>query len=343
MNTSEYVEQRITELKNSGIPLSDAAFQAALLTVGWPYVFGDRGVYCTPTNRKAAYNRTAEGGNKDNIMKRCQVLNGSKGSCTGCKWLPEGKKVREFDCRGFTYWILLMIFGWKLMGAGCTSQWNDESNWKMKGELSESLPPENTIACVFWYKKDKNGKRTKTLEHTGLYYNGKTVECSNGVQYIDYLHKKWEVWAVPACVGETPGPTPPVPPTPPTPTGYAVVTGKKVALRQDPSLQATVITRVNTGETVKLEDLPAKEWDYVSYDRKTGWMKREFLREEGDHAIVTGKKVALRKDPSLRATCIMRINTNETVQLVTEPESQWSYISYKSNVGYMMKEYLKEG
>ena len=62
------------------------------------------------------------------------------------------------------------------------------------------------------------------------------------------------------------------------PKGYAVVTGKKVALREDPSLRATVILRVNTGETVKLEE-PPKDWDYVSYNGKKGWMMREFLKE----------------------------------------------------------------
>ena len=213
MNTAAYVDEQIAILKTSGIPLSDAAWQAALLTVGWPYVFGDRGCYCTPANRRAAYNRTAEGKNKDNIKAKCKNFDGS-GACSGCKWLPEGQKVREFDCRGFTYWILLQVFGWKLMGAGCTSQWNNESNWKAKGEIKDGIP-QNVIVCVFYYKKDKNGKRTKTLEHTGLYYNGETVECSNGVQHSTTLNKKWEVWGIPACVdGVVPPPSPTPTPTP---------------------------------------------------------------------------------------------------------------------------------
>ena len=218
MNTAEYVDQEIATMvammKAAGMPLSETAWKAAKLTIGWPYVFGDRGCYCTPSNRRTAYNRTAAGKNKDSIRDRCKNFDGSAG-CGGCKWLPEGKKVREFDCRGFTYWILLQVFGWKLEGAGCTSQWNNEANWREKGELSEKLPPKDTICCVFWYKKDEKGRRTKTLEHTGLYYNGETVECSNGVQYIDHLHKKWEVWAVPACVtGDIPDPTPAPTPAP---------------------------------------------------------------------------------------------------------------------------------
>jgi hypothetical protein len=216
MNTAEYVENLIITQKNNGVPLSDVAWNAALACVGWPYVFGDRGQYCTPSNRRAAYNRTAEGKNKDNIKAKCKNFSGDE-SCSGCKWFPDGKRVRDFDCRGFTYWILLQVFGWKLMGAGCTTQWNNKSNWKAQGEISDGIP-QGVIVCVFYFKKEK-GKRTKTVEHTGLYYNGQTVECSAGVQHSTTLNKKWDVWGIPACVeGDVPTPTP-TPPTPtPTPT-----------------------------------------------------------------------------------------------------------------------------
>ena len=65
----------------------------------------------------------------------------------------------------------------------------------------------------------------------------------------------------------------------PVPEGYAVVTGKKVALRTAPTTQASVILRVNTGEKVKIETPPPSEWEYVSYKGKTGYMMKEFLKE----------------------------------------------------------------
>ena len=177
MNTAAYVDQQIQVLKTSGIPLSEAAWKAALLCVGWPYTYGAR----------------------------------------GGKTTKDGITVRTFDCRGFTYWILLQIFGWKLMGVGCTAQWNNEDNWKEKGTVEEGIP-QDTIVCLFYYKKDeKTGKRTSTLEHTGFYYNGETCECSKGVQYSKTLNKKWEVWGVPACVdGQIPVPVPPDPDKKPT-------------------------------------------------------------------------------------------------------------------------------
>lgn len=210
------IEQVKQEMKQEAISASMACWKVAMACVGWAYVFGDRGQYCTPANRRAAYNRTAEGKSKDNIKSKCKNFGGS-GSCSGCKWYPDEKRTRDFDCRGFTYWVLLQIYGWKLMGAGATSQWNTESNWKAKGEVSDGIPS-NVIVCLFYYKKDKNGKRTKTLEHTGLYYNEETCECSNGVQHSNTLNKKWEVWGIPACVTEggdqpMPSPTPNTKPT----------------------------------------------------------------------------------------------------------------------------------
>jgi hypothetical protein len=192
MNTAKQVDELITQLKGSGIPLADAAWQAAKACIGWPYIFGDRGEYCTPQHRRAAYANKGE--DHPTIKTKCRNFDGS-GSCSGCSFYPGGK-TRAFDCRGFTYWILLQIYGWKLMGAGATSQWNNDENWKAKGEIGTM--PQGVIVCLFYREK----KNAKVMAHTGLGYNGETIECSNGVQYSKTVNKKWEYWAIPACVGE---------------------------------------------------------------------------------------------------------------------------------------------
>ena len=214
MNSAEYVDQKIKELKSGGIPLSDAAWQAALLCVGWPYIFGERGSYCTISLRQAVYNKGPDQKQYANVRKNCQAIreNNPTGSCSGCKWYPNGKRVRSFDCRGFTYWILLQIYGWKLMGAGATSQWNNADNWKAKGLVADGIP-QGVIVCLFYPEKND----PKKMAHTGLYYNGETCECSSGVQHSKTLNSKWTHWAVPACVeGDTPTPTPPDPGKKPT-------------------------------------------------------------------------------------------------------------------------------
>jgi len=216
MNSAAFVDEQIKVLKNSGIPLSEAAWKAALLCVGWPYIFGDRGEYCTSSRRQSVFNKHPD---QTSLIDKCQILNSQKkANCSGCKWYPGGSRVRSYDCRGFTYWILKMIFGWELMGAGCTTQWNNAANWKAKGNVKDGIP-QGVIVCLFYWKKDKKGNPTSTVAHTGLYYNGETCECSSGVQHKTTLDKKWEMWGVPACVsGDVPEPTPPPTPEPTKPT-----------------------------------------------------------------------------------------------------------------------------
>ena len=61
------------------------------------------------------------------------------------------------------------------------------------------------------------------------------------------------------------------------------------------------------------------------------------------YAEVTGKKVALRKDPCDKANIIMRIDTGEQVKVETPPASDWQYVAYKGKTGYMMKKFLDIG
>lgn len=206
MNTAALVDEKIAALKASGIPKQDAAWQASLLCIGWPYIFGDRGQYCTPAQRRNVYNAHPD---QEGLVSKCKALSldGEKavitGSCGGCKWYPGGQRVRSYDCRGFTYWVLLQIYGWELMGGGCTQQWNNENNWKAKGTI-DSLP-EDTLVCLFYRKKENPA----TIQHTGFYYKGETIECSNGVQHFTKLDKKWEMWGMPACIeGDAPEPGP---------------------------------------------------------------------------------------------------------------------------------------
>lgn len=185
MNTAEDVSKLIETLKAQGKVLSDVAWEAALACVGWPYVFGARGEYCTPANRRARYSDA-----HPTIKSACRNYEGT-GSCSGCKWYPGGKRVRFFDCRGFTYWILLQVYGWKLMGAGATTQWDNADNWKAKGEITTM--PANTLVCLFVKKGSK-------MEHTGFGFNNETIECSSGVQHFTKRNKKWTHWGIPACV-----------------------------------------------------------------------------------------------------------------------------------------------
>ena len=206
MNSAEYVANNVEELKKTGNPLQWVAWQVALLCVAWAYVFGARGEYCSPVNRRAYYG--SKGDAHPTIKTACKNFDGT-GSCSGCKWYPGDKRTRFFDCRGFTYWVLLQVFGWKLMGTGATKQWETVSNWKAKGSIDTM--PKDTLVCLFVAKG-------ATMSHTGFGYNNETVECSNGVQHSKTRSSKWTHWGVPACIeGTVPEPTPePAPAKKPT-------------------------------------------------------------------------------------------------------------------------------
>jgi hypothetical protein len=104
--------------------------------------------------------------------------------------------------------VLLQVFGWKLMGAGATSQWSNADNWKAKGAIADGIPAD-TLVCLFVQKG-------KTMEHTGFGFNNETVEDGGkDVWHETTRNKKWTHWAIPACIeGDVP-PTP-VPETKPT-------------------------------------------------------------------------------------------------------------------------------
>ncbi len=187
MKSAKQVEELISRRKSEGADAQATAWEAALACEGWAYVFGAWGAECTPKNREKYYKSQSE--EHPTIKTACQSLDKGR-SCSGCKWYPEEERTLFFDCRGFTYWILLTVYGWELKGGGATSQWNDKTNWKAQGPI-ETMP-KDTLCCVFVANGNKKS-------HTGLALNGETVECSAGVQHKK-LDKRWTHWAVPACV-----------------------------------------------------------------------------------------------------------------------------------------------
>ena len=185
MQTADQVAAKVEEYKRERLPIKEAAWNTACDCVGWPYVFGAWGEYCTPQNRKK---RARE--DHPTIISACQVLSGKKSGCDGCKWYPDGCRVRMFDCRGFTDWVLKQ-YGIDLKGEGATSQWNSEENWTAKGTI-DSIP-DDQLVCLFV-------KRDGRMQHTGFGYQGASCECSSGVQYYAKRTGKWTHWALPKGV-----------------------------------------------------------------------------------------------------------------------------------------------
>ena len=194
MNSLEYVTTRLESMIQQGYSKPEIIRGLGPACEGWPYVFGAWGEQCTPAGR-----RRRKRDDHPTIVSACQVLNGKKSVCDGCKWdLP----VRMFDCRGFTHWLLEQV-GISISGEGATSQWSTKANWMIQGPISEM--PKDKVCCVF-VKKDSK------MSHTGMYLgDGSTVECSANVQYFKNMKSKWTHYAIPAGLydgGDIPVPTP---------------------------------------------------------------------------------------------------------------------------------------
>jgi len=210
VNSVVSISKLIDELKarylNHELTLSEACWHLAYACEKWAYVFGAWGAECTVAERKKRYKAHPS---HTTIKTACKAFNG--GTCSGCKWFPDGERTRCFDCRGFTDWIIkqfIELTGFDLQGEGATSQWNTESNWVAKGKVSDGIPP-NVLVNLFYESKDD----PKTMSHTGFGYNGETCECSSGVQHFNRMSKKWTKWAVAKCfsadLGVVPAPEDP--------------------------------------------------------------------------------------------------------------------------------------
>lgn len=204
MYTASQAAKMIAQWKVEELSRPEIVIKAAEACLGWPYVWGAAGQYCTPAYRKqfAARSSCPEAESKV-ILSKCQVCSGKKSSCDGCKWYPGGQ-TRIFDCRGFTRWILGQV-NVTLDGAGATSQWNAKSNWVAKGEIDTI--PKDKVCVLFWKDKQKAG----VMGHTGLYLgDNQIIHCSGEVKRDTLATKGWTHWAMPKNLyeGDIPVPDP---------------------------------------------------------------------------------------------------------------------------------------
>jgi uncharacterized protein YgiM (DUF1202 family) len=105
------------------------------------------------------------------------------------------------------------------------------------------------------------------------------------------------------------------------------------------------------GDGIVIEAAGAKSGVITSKITDKKWVEWGELKgvEYGGHepvpagyAIVTGNNLALRQGPSTSCKVITRAPTGSRVK-ITEPPSEWEYVTYNGKQGYMMKQYLREG
>ena len=191
MNSAATLDNMVRNWKSQGLGKAAILVKQAETMMGWPYAWGATGQDCTPEKRQYFMDRSAIGeGDRELIKKRCQVLNGSAALCAGCKYYPGGAKTRIQDCQGFMKEMCKAV-GITLYGGGCTSMWNDNSNWSRKGPISE-LPP-GQVCLVF-----KHISSTGKMDHVGLHIgSGNIIHCSGEVKRGKTTDKGWTHFAIP--------------------------------------------------------------------------------------------------------------------------------------------------
>lgn len=214
----------------------------------WGYIWGTAGVLWTKA-KQDALNKTTD---ENRAMSRKY----------GSKWINH----YVADCSGMFVWAYKQ-FGLDMSHISSNIYISYCGNkGKLTADLKKTLRPGTAVFT---------GTSANNHPHVGLYVgNGTVIEAKGtqaGVVTSSITEGRWTWWGELKAVdygGDVP-----------VPEGYAIVTGTRVALRKDPSAQSSVIMRIDTGKQVKLETPPPSEWDYVSYNGKTGYMMKKFLKE----------------------------------------------------------------
>ena len=219
-----------------------AKFQYAL-DESWGYIFGTAGKKWTAADQAKA--------TREMTVKY------------GAKWV--GHYVA--DCSGLFTWAFAQLGGFMYHGSNTMFKKYTTANGTLSGGKRTDGQGLKPGTAVFTGTEGDHG-------HVGLFIgDGYVIEAKGtkaGVVKSKITDKRWTYWGELTGVNYN---------NEPIPKGYAVVTGKKVALRKEPCTKATIITRIDTGKTVKIETPPPSDWDYVSYEKKQGYMMKEFLKE----------------------------------------------------------------
>lgn len=271
MKTYNEVADLIRQWKAQGLSDSEIVVNAANACIGWPYVYGGRGEECNPQSRGGRANDKYP-----NVVDKCQVLNRSRSDCNGCPFYPNGR-VLFFDCRGFTYWLFKQV-GISLQGAGATTQFGTDSNWEVKGPISEM--PKNKVCCVFRYDSE-----TGKMEHTLLYDGkGNYIHCSGEVKKVPVSKYKATHYAIPKGFGHGGGKGSMPEPTDETKTAVVYAeNGKPVKMRAKPSTDCKTYWELPCGSVVEVLEAGG-EWTKISKGNHTGYMMSKFLKAEEEAA-----------------------------------------------------------
>lgn len=187
INSGRAVDLMVADWKSQGLPKAEIVVNTAKAEIGWCYVWGAVAATCTPSKRKA-YLPRQDVKEQAVTIKKCQVLNGSKSACNGCKYYPNNETTLMDDCQGFVKQVFSRV-GIKFSGGGCTTMYRNKSNWTEQ-DVIKKMP--DKVCCVFMYNKDKDN-----YSHIGIHIGGGIVIHDSGeVKYGKITDRGWSHYAL---------------------------------------------------------------------------------------------------------------------------------------------------
>lgn len=126
----------------------------------------------------------------------------------------------------------------------------------------------------------------------------------------------------------------------------------KVHLRAQPSTSAQSLGLYYAGTPVYVNSTVNNQWVNVTIGMERGYMMSEFLTTRGDYTdrrptswvnLKSTSWVNLRETPSTDARVLGRIYGGNSVLVLGETNTRWTYIQYGGTYGYVMSQYLSSG
>ena len=188
MYTASWVQETAQAMKDGSVPKADIIRTTAEMRLGWQYVYASQGQDCTPEWRRSRIPYCPSEKYVTMINDNCPVLSGKQPACDGCGYVD----TDVFDCAGFVL-NEMQLAGVPFYGQGATTQWNTDSNWAAKGEISTM--PKGLVCAIY---KHKDGK----MSHTGLSMGdgaGGVIHCSTTVKRgnVNTDRPAWTHWGIP--------------------------------------------------------------------------------------------------------------------------------------------------
>lgn len=258
--------------------------------LGNPYIYGATQKDCTPTYRKERIEQYPK--YKDSIKRNCQVLNGSKNNCAGCKWYDNTNNIpkKAYDCAQFIRWGARAV-GITDVVSGATSQWKSNI-WAEKGKFKNV--PQDKLCCVF---RDSLG----TKQHVGWYYNGYAYHAqghdSGVVKTDNKQYKSWTHYAVMKGLYDSNGKEIEMDPSlikeediKPNNEVIKVLyqakvtasSGSTVNMRDAASSSGEIIKQIPLNTIVDVVEETNADWLKIGYQGKVGYMMSKFLKKVAD-------------------------------------------------------------